>query len=334
MADNILESGTAAIQAGIASTLSPEIVERMQEMLAEINLADLMYEALQAQSLVEETGEGVFKGEDWFTPAVLQALGFKDAEFDPERLDYYMEAAAAKVREVYFGKMQDMEREFAAMDVGPLAVALNEAMESGFIDGIDTDNLGATLSALLGNMSVAAPDMTDLGVTAGQQVISGAESTVKGIIDAGQDFMQGFIDGMGDKLQAIINKAKQLARAAITAIERETDQQSPSKVAHRLGAFFGQGFEEGIYSKVTDVMAASAHMARASVNGLSDYRASTGGMARVSPAAAGGAAGGGSNMAVTLNVNNPVVRDGNDVARLSRDINRYTAQLARGYGGR
>jgi TP901 family phage tail tape measure protein len=336
MADNILDSGIAAIQAGIASTLSPEIVARMQEMLAEINLADLMYEALQAQSLVEETGEGVFKGEDWFTPAVLQALGFKDTEFDPERLDYYLEAAGAKVREVYFGKMQDMEREFAAMDLGSLAVAFNEAMEAGFVDGIDTDDLGEVLTALLGNMSVAAPDMTGVGIEAGQQVVSGAESTLKGIIDAGQGFAQGFIDGMDDKLQAVINKAKQLARSAITAIERETDQQSPSKVAHRLGAFFGQGFEEGIYSKVTDVMAASAHMARASVNGLSDYRASTGGATRAAPAAAamGGMAGGGSNMAVTLNVNNPVVRDGNDVARLSRDINRYTAQLARGYGGR
>ncbi len=335
-ADERKEAGVAAIQAGIASTLPPEIVARMQEMLAEINLADLMYEALQAQSLVEETGEGVFKGEDWFTPAVLQALGFKDAEYDPERLNYYMDAAAAKVREVYFGKMQDMEREFAAMDVGPLVVALNEAMESGFIDGIDTDDLGEVLTALLGNMSVAAPDMTGVGIEAGQQVVSGAESTVKDMVDAGKGLIQGFIDGMASKLQPVINKATQIARASIEAMKRETDQHSPSRVAYKMGAFFGQGFEEGIYSKVTDVMAASAHMARASVNGLSDYRASTGGATRVSPAAtaAGGASGGGSNMAVTLNVNNPVVRDGNDVARLSRDINRYTAQLARGYGGR
>ncbi len=224
------------------------------------------------------------------------------------------------------------EEAFRGADKGGLGAAINAALEAGMLDGIESLDTGLVQDSLrvaLGNIQVP-----DTGI--GSVVTDELEKAGGAAPELGVNLAQGFIDGMDKKLQAVINKAKQLARAAITAVERETDQRSPSRVAHRMGAFFGQGFEEGIYSKVTDVMTASAHMARASVNGLSDYRASTSGATRVSPAATagGGAAGGGSNMAVTLNVNNPVVRDGNDVARLSRDINRYTAQLARGYGGR
>lgn len=224
------------------------------------------------------------------------------------------------------------EEAFRGADKGGLGAAINAALEAGMLDGIESLDTGLVQDSLrvaLGNIQVP-----DTGI--GSAVTDELEKAGGAAPELGVNLAQGFIDGMDKKLQGVINKAKQLARAAITAVERETDQHSPSRVAHKMGAFFGQGFEEGIYSKVTDVMAASAHMARASVNGLSDYRASTSGATRVAPAAAaaGGAAGGGSNMAVTLNVNNPVVRDGNDVARLSRDINRYTAQLARGYGGR
>ena len=61
-----------------------------------------------------------------------------------------------------------------------------------------------------------------------------------------KNFAQGFIDGVNDKLAAVAAASKKLANAARSSLTRTLEEQSPSKVTQRIGAYFGEGFAIGM----------------------------------------------------------------------------------------
>ena len=65
---------------------------------------------------------------------------------------------------------------------------------------------------------------------------------------AGLNILNGFINGMNDKDGRVWNKAYSIGRTAVDAINKATDEHSPSKETFKTGKFFDQGFINGIKS--------------------------------------------------------------------------------------
>lgn len=106
--------------------------------------------------------------------------------------------------------------------------------------------------------------------TAGKGLGNNAKSGASSVSadSAGSSFGQGFINGMGSKLRGVINKAKELARAAVNAVQNIIKQGSPSRVMYQSGGFFGQGFINGIVEKIPGVVKAAQDMARQAVEAV------------------------------------------------------------------
>lgn len=78
------------------------------------------------------------------------------------------------------------------------------------------------------------------------------------LISAGQQLVQGFINGMGDMIGAAVAKAREFASRVKNAVTDFLGIHSPSKVMHEVGQFTGQGFADGLESqkeKITNVAA-------------------------------------------------------------------------------
>ena len=79
----------------------------------------------------------------------------------------------------------------------------------------------------------------------------GIESPSKEMYKRGQQTVQGFINGLKDAsgLSNIWNTAKNVASTALNAVKNFLGIRSPSKEAAKLGAYFGEGFSQGIESQ-------------------------------------------------------------------------------------
>jgi len=72
----------------------------------------------------------------------------------------------------------------------------------------------------------------------------------------------GLVRGINSRRGAVAAAAARLARAAVAAVRSAIREGSPSKVMHRSGAYFAQGFANGI--------ADSTHLVRSSALSLAD----------------------------------------------------------------
>lgn len=88
--------------------------------------------------------------------------------------------------------------------------------------------------------------------------------------DSGKNFVSGFINGMkdGTLLDNLWNAAKNIGSTALNAIKNMLGIRSPSKEAAKLGAYFGEGFSQGIESQSKNAALSAAEMAQAARSGL------------------------------------------------------------------
>ena len=98
---------------------------------------------------------------------------------------------------------------------------------------------------------------------AGEKVANEAEDGLKTAEseDTGEDFTQGFINGMGNKASSLWDKAWSLGVSALDAVKKATATASPSKKAIEVGEFFSEGLQIGIENGETDVVNAVAEIA-------------------------------------------------------------------------
>lgn len=78
------------------------------------------------------------------------------------------------------------------------------------------------------------------------------------LISAGQQIVQGLINGIGSMIGSAVAKAKELAGAVKNAVTGFLGIHSPSRVMNELGQYTGQGFADGLESqkeKITNVAA-------------------------------------------------------------------------------
>lgn len=99
-------------------------------------------------------------------------------------------------------------------------------------------------------------------------VKDGIQSQVPSVRRAGNDFGQGFVNGMWDKNGAIWNTAVRMGQTATQGIKKGTDSHSPSKAAKKVGGFFGVGFVDGMLNEINAVMSTAKMLGEAATKNL------------------------------------------------------------------
>lgn len=82
----------------------------------------------------------------------------------------------------------------------------------------------------------------------------------------GQDFGQGYANGINSKRSTVWNAAYSIASEACKAAKKAQDSHSPSKVTRKLGVYFGQGYEIGITDQIKAVVNAAKRMADGAID--------------------------------------------------------------------
>lgn len=86
----------------------------------------------------------------------------------------------------------------------------------------------------------------------------------------GKNVVQGLVDGMDSKLQAVRDKARQIHDVAAGAYTAASEIESPSKVFFRFGEYTVQGLVNGMHSMLGDAADASTDLGMATINAMSD----------------------------------------------------------------
>ena len=162
----------------------------------------------------------------------------------------------------------------------------NEAITnvSSSSDGFATslDNMVVSVKTLETELNNAATNAKTSGTKLGTGFVTGAQTGMKkavvlagqtvsqintklrsgysGAYSAGAYISQGFANGMLSCLATVRSAATQLAAAAQKAIEAKAKIASPSKVATKDGEFWGEGWVNGILSKVKDAWNAAEQL--------------------------------------------------------------------------
>jgi len=86
---------------------------------------------------------------------------------------------------------------------------------------------------------------------AGEVLASNAKSgtDTADTYSSGQNFSQGFINGIGSLISEAWNKAKSLAQNAWSGLKKGQQEGSPSKLTYQSGVYFVQGYINGIASE-------------------------------------------------------------------------------------
>lgn len=88
--------------------------------------------------------------------------------------------------------------------------------------------------------------------TMSASTVSAMRSAGSGSYSCGVYIGAGLANGMASQVGRVRSVAAQLAAAAEAAIRAKAQIHSPSKVADKLGSYFGEGWVNGISDRVTD----------------------------------------------------------------------------------
>lgn len=127
-----------------------------------------------------------------------------------------------------------------------------------FVDGLNAtqpkDDATNSIKALIDAIISAMGEKDDDVKTGATNIIETATKALESsnhtdrASKAGLNILNGFINGMNDKDGRVWNKAYSIGRTAVDAINKATDEHSPSKETFKTGKFFDQGFINGIKS--------------------------------------------------------------------------------------
>ncbi len=131
--------------------------------------------------------------------------------------------------------------------------------------------ISTLLNALNTVLSGYEKPFNDEGVKLIGEAAKGLEDSgaVAKAITAGENFGQGFINGINAKTGIANTTAWNLGHNASIALQKGTDEHSPSKITHRIGNFFGEGFIIGIKEYNNKVYSQSSELATKAKDGLS-----------------------------------------------------------------
>lgn len=84
---------------------------------------------------------------------------------------------------------------------------------------------------------------------AATNIVNALKTLGRDLLQAGRDAVQGFINGMNEKIGAAVAKAKELASRAKSAVTGFFDIRSPSRVMKQIGEWVSEGMAIGIAAK-------------------------------------------------------------------------------------
>ena len=140
--------------------------------------------------------------------------------------------------------------------------ALGDAVNSGAKSGLD--KLPSTVKTAMNKFNSGLNSGKNKAVSTarsmGSSIVSAMRSAQSGAYSSGVYIGQGLANGMSSTLGRVRSVAAQLASAADAAIRAKAKIHSPSKVSEDDGAYWGEGWVNGILSKVRDAKRAAIEL--------------------------------------------------------------------------
>ena len=107
--------------------------------------------------------------------------------------------------------------------------------------------------------------------TAGDNLRANANSGLKPTGDSeksGQDFVQGYVNGVAITTKVAKEQAKQLGTSAVSGLNEGQESNSPSAATTRSGEYFGQGFINGMNNKSASIWNTAWNLAKKALAAL------------------------------------------------------------------
>lgn len=136
--------------------------------------------------------------------------------------------------------------------------------------------VGALLSAAV---TLFTALVTAVGQVVGQLVsavgnmLNSARNAISSfsLADVGRNFIQGFINGVGNMAGAVMNAVQSLFGGLVGAVKAVLGIASPSKVMIKMAKYTAEGFVIGLAGGEHDVYKASQELARSAQRGVDDF---------------------------------------------------------------
>lgn len=178
----------------------------------------------------------------------INTISLDDLQSSKDKIDKIIEIAntLAAVSSEPIEQLGEKLKNFATDALKKFVDGLNEAQPK--------DDAKNAIKALIDAIIKGMEEKDDDVKTGATKIIETATKALESsnhtdrASKAGLNILNGFINGMNDKDGRVWNKAYSIGRTAVDAINKATDEHSPSKETFKTGKFFDQGFINGIKS--------------------------------------------------------------------------------------
>lgn len=152
--------------------------------------------------------------------------------------------------------------------VGGMLSAVNNKI-SEYHETFYNQGISTVTKYLLG-MMFKSNDAEKIGESVVNKAVNGlnSEKALSDMYKAGQNAIQGFIDGMNDKLKDVEDAGTDLGNAAYWAAKKSLDEKSPSKKMAEVGSFAGEGFVNGFLDWIKAATNAGGDIGESAQEGL------------------------------------------------------------------
>ena len=106
-------------------------------------------------------------------------------------------------------------------------------------------------------------------------IVDALKKLGKDLLQVGRDAMQGFINGISEKIDAAVSKAKQMASSVKNAVTGFFDIHSPSRVMMQVGYWIADGLAKGIQKGTPKAVKSAKKMADDIKKAIDDERINT-----------------------------------------------------------
>lgn len=193
--------------------------------------------------------------------------------FNPERLAEYAEGTPDRLINYLadmMGLADDTMYDAAQTALGGKIGAVYQGLlEGGFLEGsgFDTSTVEGQLMAIFSavNFGNVAASVQGEATAAAVQIGTAATTEEKDIMDEGGESAGDWMDigaarGIRNGASKVINAAKAVARATISAFKNILGIASPSKVFMEMGEFTGEGYAIGLQNSMANAVAVAKRM--------------------------------------------------------------------------
>ena len=169
--------------------------------------------------------------------------------------------ATAVATEVWTAAQWLLNIALNANPIGLVVIAIGLLVAAVVLIASQTENLGKVFDDTWKAITTFVSD----SITTINDWLNGFVGTMKTIA---ADAMQGFIDGFADFSAKVMESVAKPINDAVDWIKSKLGIASPSKVTHKIGTEFGDGFKNGIESSTGGAVQAATNLANETGNAL------------------------------------------------------------------